>query len=59
MPQCPYNLVSSRSIAFYTNEYLLPANEHYERIPTLELFNAKAILVYYLPIIDSYLSQEY
>ena len=28
MPQCPYNLASSRSIAFYTNEYLLTANEY-------------------------------
>ena len=34
MPQCPYNLASSRSIAYYVNEYLLTANEHYEQIPT-------------------------
>ena len=34
MPQCPYNFAPSRSIASYANEYLLTADEHYERIPT-------------------------
>ena len=35
MPQYPYNLASSRSIAFYANEYLLTANKHYELISTI------------------------
>ena len=33
--QCPYNLASSRCIAFYANKYLLTVNEHYKRIPTV------------------------
>ena len=35
--QTEYNLAPSRSIAFYVNEYLLTANEHYEQIPPQDL----------------------